>query len=279
MRSHAAPRRAKPHLLAGKKVRFLFYFLSLPNGHFAVYVMPVVTFFRRLRFAVIIPRRVRQERIAVRIGDCRPLACRTFVIDARQAAATIERRITDRSHAVGNNYARQTTATIERILTDRSHAAGNFYAHQAIARRERPITDRSHTVGNFHARQTTATTERLITDRSHAVGNRERSRRFSACILNQCFSIFGIQISINRLIVSIICTYFNVRQATAPIERRITDRSHAVGDYHARQATARRERIPTDRSHVAPDHHARQATAIRERRITDRIARSNHNSL
>ena len=137
--------------------------------------MPVFPIVRRafcvqswLRFAVIIPRRTLQF-IVIRINrDCRPFACRTFVIDARQATARRERRITDRSHAVPNHHARQTTAIIERIPTDRSHAVRNFHARQATAIRERLITDRRHAVRNFHARQAIAKRERPITDRSHS---------------------------------------------------------------------------------------------------------------
>ena len=80
--------------------------------------MPVFPIFRRLRLAVIIPRRVRQGRIVLPNRDCRPLACRPFVIDALQSTATIERPITNRSHIVRDNHARQAAAITERPITD-----------------------------------------------------------------------------------------------------------------------------------------------------------------
>ena len=56
-----------------------------------------------------------------------------------------------------NSDARQAAAIVERILTDAGHAVRYRDARQAAAIRERRITDAGHAVGYRDARQAAAT--------------------------------------------------------------------------------------------------------------------------
>ena len=127
--------------------------------------MPEVAFRRRRACAVIIARCVGEVESIIANLYFRPLTCRALIIYARQAVATIERLIIDRSYAVGDDYTRQAGAIIERIITDRSYAVADNHARQAGAIKEHLITDRSYAIADDYTRQTVAIIERLITDR------------------------------------------------------------------------------------------------------------------
>lgn len=74
-----------------------------------------------------------------------PLRRRPFVINIRRAI--IERRISNRGHAVRYRNARQPATTTERTIPYLGHAVWNFYARQPATITERITPNFGHVIG------------------------------------------------------------------------------------------------------------------------------------
>ena len=184
---------------------------------------------------------------------------------ARQSRATFERIIADGSDGIGDRYARQGITITERIIADGGDGTGDRYARQGIAIIERIIADGGDGIGDRYARQGIAIIERIIADGNDGVGNYKTRLRFTNRVSNQYRTIFRIEISVNRLICSVIFINYNVRQGTAIIERHIADGGDGVAYRYACQGIAIPERRIADGGDGAAYRYARQGRAITER--------------
>ena len=86
-----------------------------------------------------------------------------------QAITTVERRMTNRSHAVRYRDTRQATATGERRIADARHAISYRDTRQTTTMIECKITKARHAVRYRDARQASAIVERIIVDARHAI--------------------------------------------------------------------------------------------------------------
>ena len=198
------------------------------NGRFSQVVIAIVDrdllpFFRRagvihiLQFATI-------ERITANAGDA------ITESDRSQLGAPSERIIANGDDAITESDGGQLGAISERRIANGGNAVGDDDRGQIGAIIECRIANGGDAVAERDRGQVGAMIERILANSGDTIGDSKACIGFANGVLHQSFTVFRVEIAVNRAIVLVAFCYSNIGQVTAITERRTTYGGDAIGD-------------------------------------------------
>ena len=252
-------------VIAIEKIIILIYYFTLSRVYFYCIIAYISVIFRtchniKRRFVYYFDKFIAiRERTTANCG----YAIRDY--NAGKACAFIECALANYSYAISNFNACKAMAIGERTFANWSYAIRDYNARKVITRRERRFANCGHAIRDYNACKACTIAERPSANLGYAIRNNKACVFFSYCILNKCFTVFGVKISVYILICRIIFIYGNARKVIAITKRTFANWGYAIRYYNACEACAATERSLATCCYAIRDFNACKACAIPER--------------